>query len=580
MASKKKLPSKTNKSHLHYKVVISDPHLNYFHVELTVKLKQSVVLFHLPTWTPGSYLIRDYAGHLHNFSATSLNGAPVEWRQTQLSTWEVKSDGKPFLIKYRVYSFENSVRTNFLDSEYGFINPPSLFLFPENYLDNKIEVLCETNGHFKYIYSSLERKENLFFAANFDLLYDAPIQFSNRESVSFESGNCQHEVLLEGEISNQTKATLVSDLKKITDYEAKLFGANPNKYYLFIINLTDSNYGGLEHSASSVNAFDPNKLHEKAEYAKLLGLLAHEYFHLWNVKRIRPIELLPFDYLTPNLTRELWIAEGITSFYDNYILHQCNFFSTEEYLAEILSDINRLEDSAGDENMSLEDSSFTAWTKFYKQQANSHNTGISYYIKGSILVFCMNIYILKNTDCKFSFIDILKAVYHKFYVKKNRGFTKQEFFDTAEEVIGINLLDKFEKYISDTVRIPVFDFLEEIGVKKEELNSKISFGFETKERDGRFLITKIYQHKSAGKTDINLQDELIAINGQRASRDILDSIKASLETGEEVTLLLSRKNRIIHRSLKCETVKTHRLVIDNVPSEKILKLRKAFLGNK
>jgi len=580
LASKKKLPSKINKSHLHYKVVISEPHLNYFNVELTVKLKQSVVLFHLPTWTPGSYLIRDYAGHLHNFSVTNMNGVPIEWRQTQLSTWEVKSDGKPFLIKYRVYSFENSVRTNFLDSEYGFINPPSLFLFPENYLDNKIEVLCETNGHFKYIYSSLERKENLLLAANFDLLYDSPIQFSNRESVSFESGNCQHEVLLEGEISNQTKANLVSDLKKITDYETKLFGVNPNKYYLFIINLTDSNYGGLEHSASSVNAFDPSKLHEKAEYAKLLGLLAHEYFHLWNVKRIRPIELLPFDYLTPNLTRELWIAEGITSFYDNYILHQCNFFSTEEYLAEILSDINRLEDSAGDENMSLEDSSFTAWTKFYKQQANSHNTGISYYIKGSILVLCMNIYILKNTDCKFSFIDILKAVYHKFYIKKSRGFTKQEFFDTAKEVTGINLLDKFEKYISDTVRIPVFDFLEEIGVKKEELNSKISFGFETKERDGRFLITKIYQHKSAGKTDINLQDELIAINGQRVNRDILDSVKASLETGDEITLLLSRKNRIIQRNLKCETVKTYRLVIDNVPSEKILKLRKAFLGSK
>ena len=192
----------------------------------------------------------------------------------------------------------------------------------------------------------------------------------------------------------------------------------------------------------------------------------------------------------------------------------------------------------------------------------------------------MNIYILKNTDCKFSFIDILKAVYHKFYVKKNRGFTKQEFFDTAEEVIGINLFDKFENYISDTVRIPVFDFLEEIGVKKEELNSKISFGFETKERDGRFLITKIYQHKNAGKTDINLQDELIAINGQRVNRDILDSVKASLETGEEITLLLSRKNRIIQRNLKCETVKTYRLVIDNVPSEKILKLRKAFLGNK
>lgn len=426
----------------------------------------------------------------------------------------------------------------------------------------------------------MERRENLFFAANFDELYDSPIQFSNRESTSFESGNCQHEVLLEGEIPKQIRANLLADLKKITDYETSLFGVNPNKYYLFIINLTENAYGGLEHAASSVNAFDPAKLHEKSDYTKLLGLLAHEYFHLWNVKRIRPIELLPYNYQIPNLTKELWIAEGITSFYDNYILHQCNFFSTEEYLAEILTDINRLEESAGDENMSLEDSSFTAWTKFYKQQANSHNTGISYYVKGAILVLCMNIYIQKNTDCKFSFIDILKSVYHKYYVKKNRGFTKQEFFSTAEEVTGINLLDKFEKYISDIVRIPVFDFLEEVGIKKEEKNSSISFGFETKERDGKYLITKIYQHKNAGKIDINLHDELIAINGQRVNRDIIDSIKSSLETGEEVTLLLARKNRIIERILKCELSKTYRLVVDNVPSEKILKLRRAFLGSK
>ena len=580
MASKKKSIAKINKHLIHYKIIIVEPHLNYFHIEITVKLKQDRILFHLPTWSPGSYLIRDYAGHLHNFSANSLTGKPISWEQTGLSSWLILNEGRPFTVKYKVYSFEPSVRTNFLDTEYGFANPPSLFLYPEGYLDQRIEISYETNSHFKYIYSSLERRENLFFAANFDELYDSPIQFSNRESTSFESGNCQHEVLLEGEIPKQIRANLLADLKKITDYETSLFGVNPNKYYLFIINLTENAYGGLEHAASSVNAFDPAKLHEKSDYAKLLGLLAHEYFHLWNVKRIRPIELLPYNYLQPNLTKELWIAEGITSFYDNYILHQCNFFSTDEYLAEILIDINRLEESAGDENMSLEDSSFTAWTKFYKQQANSHNTGISYYVKGAILVLCMNIYILKNSDCKFSFIDILKSVYHKYYVKKNRGFTKQEFFSTAEEVTGINLLDKFEKYISDIVRIPVFDFLEEVGIKKEEKSSSISFGFETKERDGKFLITKIYQHKNAGKIDINLHDELIAINGQRVNRDIIDSIKSSLETGEEVTLLLARKNRIIERILKCELSKTYRLVVDNVPSEKILKLRKAFLGNK
>jgi len=580
LAPKKKLPLKTNKTQLHYKVIITEPHLNYFHVEISFKSKNDKVIFHMPTWSPGSYLIRDYSSHLHNFSVVANKGNPLKWKQIGLSSWEIISDSKPFTIKYRVYAFENSVRTNFLDSEYGFINPPSLFLYPEGFLNNKIEISIDTNSYFKYIYSSLEKKENHYIASNFDQLYDSPIHISNHESISFETGDCHHELIIEGNISKQIKANLISDLKKITDYETKLFGINPNKYYLFILNLSDDVYGGLEHASSSVNAFDPSKLHERNEYNRLLGLLAHEYFHLWNVKRIRPIELLPYNYLEPNLTRELWIAEGITSFYDNYILHQCGFYSNEDYLAELLSDISRLEDSIGDENMSLEDSSFTAWTKFYKQQPNSHNTGISYYIKGSILVLCMNIYILKNTDCKYSFIDILKALYHKFYIKKNRGFSKEEFFQTSEEVLGFNLQDKFEKYLSDTIRIPVFDFLEEVGIKREEVNSKISFGFDTKERDGKILISKIYQHKTAGKTDINLNDELIAINGQRASREMIESTKASLETGDEITLLLSRKNKIIERKLKCETSRTYRLVFDNVPSEKILKLRKAFLGNR
>lgn len=580
MATKKKTNTKSTKSVLHYKVIISDPHLNYFYIEIGIKTKQEKFLFHLPTWSPGSYMIRDYAGHLHNFSALANNSNPLKWNQVGLSSWEVYSDNKPFTIKYRVYAFENSVRTNFLDTEYGFINPPSLFIYPEGLLDNKVEIQIETNSYFKYIYTALDKKDNLYIANNFDQLYDSPIHISNCESISFESFECHHEVILEGSITKDIRANLILDLKKITDYESKLFGINPNKYYLFIINLTESNYGGLEHAASSVNAFDPLKLHDRTEYTRLLGLLAHEYFHLWNVKRIRPIELLPYNYQEPNLTKELWIAEGITSFYDNYILLQCGFYTNEEYLGEILSDIMRLEDSVGDENMSLEDSSFTAWTKFYKQQANSHNTGISYYVKGAVLVLCMNIYILKNSDCKYSFIDILRALYTKYFIKKNRGFSKEEFFETTEEVIGFSLLDKFEKYISDTIRIPVFDFLEEIGVKKEEISSKISFGFDTKERDGKILISKIFQHRTAGKTDVNLHDEILAINGIRASRDSIDGVKASITNGEEITLLLSRKNRIIERNLKCETIKTYRLVIDNVPSEKILKLRRAFFSSK
>lgn len=576
MPPKKKISSKS--IYFSYKVSIQDPHLNYYHVELTVKLKKDKITLSMPAWSPGSYLIRDYSGQLHNFQAIGINGKPIPWTQVNLSEWEIQSDNKPFTVKYRIYAFENSVRTNFLDTEYGFINPPSLFLYHQSNLKQKVEVSFELNEHFKYTYTALTKKENGYIAFDFDELFDCPFLISNNESSSFESSGCLHEVIIQGEISKTIKNNLLNDLKKITEYESALMGVNPNSYYLFILNMTEDHYGGLEHSNSSVNSFDPSKLSERVEYIKLLGLLSHEYFHLWNVKRIRPLELFPFDYQKPVLTKDLWVAEGITSFYDNHVLFRCNFFSADEYLAELMMDITRLEDSCGEESMSLDEASFTAWTKFYKQGPNSHNTGLSYYVKGAILVLCMNIYILKHTDCKRTFVDILKALYQKYYVKKNRGFTRKEFFETAEEATGLVLLDKFEKYLSDSIRIPVYDYLEDIGVRREKVSSKTSFGFDVKEKEGKLVIVKLFQHKNAGKTDINLNDELIAVDEIRVDKEMLEILKSNFTNGQEVELLLARRGKIIKRKLKCEIQKTYKLVLDPFASDRILKIRDAFFG--
>lgn len=560
-----------------YTVKIKQPNLNYFHIEVLVELKANTLIFNLPTWTPGSYLIRDYSTHLHNFSVKTLKGDKnVNFESINHSSWRIYSKNQFFKITYRLYAFEQSVRTNFLDTEYGFINPASTFIYPDSKSNLNIFVNLETNGYFKHIYTPLYKEKSYYKASNFDDLFDSPIQFSNRSSIKYLSKECIHEVLFEADILEDTKKEIIRDLKKITDYQMDLMKFVPNDYYLFIIHFSKNGYSGLEHSKCSVNLFDYNNLTNKSDIIKLLTLLTHEYFHLWNIKRIRPVELGPFNYQIPNYTNQLWIAEGITSFYDNYIMLMNNLISKENYLSEISYDINKLYNSDGELNMSLENSSFTAWNKFYKQNANSHNTGISYYIKGSILTLCMYIYILKNSDLNFT--NILHELYSLFYLKKKRGFSKKEFFDIAKKVTGLDLLNQFDKYLTEPIRIPIDDYLREIGLIRNEVISRVDLGFELEDDGNCVYISKIYPSKSIQDSDINLNDELISLNDFRINYNNYFKILDRFKKLNKVELLLSRRGKIIKRTLDVSSKRTYNLVFDNNITPEVKMIKEKFFG--
>ena len=560
-----------------YTVNIKQPNLNYFYIEVLVQVKADTLIFNLPTWTPGSYLVRDYSTHLHNFCVKNVvNDNDIDFESIDHSSWKIYSKNKFFKITYRIYSFEQSVRTNFLDTEYGFLNPTSSFIYPQNINNLKIFVNLETNGYFKNIYTTLSREKSSYKANNFDDLFDSPIQFSNRSSVKYFSHGCTHEVLFEADILEDSKKEIIRDLKKITDYQINLMKFIPNDYYLFIIHSCKNGYSGLEHSKCSVNLFDFTNLSSKSDLIKLLTLLTHEYFHLWNIKRIRPIELGPFNYQIPNYTNQLWIAEGITSFYDNYIMLMSNLISKDNYLSEISYDINKLYNSEGELNMSLENSSFTAWNKFYKQNANSHNTGISYYIKGSILTLCMYIYILKNS--KLNFTDILHQLYSTFYLKKKRGFSKKEFFDTCRKVTGLNLLEEFNIYLTEPIRIPVDNYLREIGVIRNEVISRVDLGFEIEDEGNYVYISKIYPNQSINNSDINLNDELISINDFRINYNNYFKILERFKKYNKVELILSRRGKIIRRTLDVSSKRTYNLVFDNNITSEVKITKEKFFG--
>ncbi|MGJ4754198.1 M61 family metallopeptidase [Leptospira kmetyi] len=556
---------------------------HYLQVELEIASAQKETILSLPVWSPGSYMVRDYSRHVHKMEAfvSGKNGKSLEVVPIGLDSWSVKSEGESFRIRYVVYGYDYSVRSNYFTTEFCLLHPPALFLYPRDLEVSEITLEISNALPFEFCHSGLAGKGKKRGSTDLDEFLDAPILLSNRAAIPFRSGECDHEIVLEGELSKSVQKTLIADLQKITEEQIRAFGGSPNARYLFVLILSEGAYGGLEHLNSSVNMYDPLKALSKDGYLKLLELLSHEYFHLWNVKRIRPIALGPFDYQKPSLTKELWIAEGITSFYDAYFLVRTKHLSAESYLAKVMEDLQSLEKSEGESWMSLEDSSFTAWTKFYNRpnDPNANNTGVSYYVKGGILALAMDLYLLSETSGKFSLLDVMNEVYQTFFVGKKRGFTKIEFFEAAKKRTGVDLKLEFGDYLDKPVVIPIERYIHKIGVKRLDSSPGVELGFTTREERGNLILSKVDWKVLDPSVDLSQGDEWIGLNGSRIHsgnrKDLLKQFKA----GDKVELLIARRGKILKRKLKLsKRFQSSQFKFEEHPSEDQVRLRNLFFG--
>lgn len=559
------------------------PHQHYLRVEMEVQPTKQETLLQIPNWSPGSYKIRDYSKAIHQIS---LLQPKQGWflEQIDLDTWKVHSKGETFKISYLVFGFEHTVRTNYFTSDFLLLHPPATFLYPKDGLDSEIEISWKSQSTFKNCYTGLRKKEsskNTWKASSFDELYDSPILLTNEKALSFSAEGCDFDLVILGELNSRDRKKISVDLNTIVSTQIKAMGGTENRYYLFVLDMTENLYGGLEHANSSINQFDPYGFSSPDNYRTLMELLSHEYFHHWNVKRIRPIALGPFDYQKPNLTKELWIAEGITSFFDAYFLLLCELYSPQQYINKIWKDILELEESEGESWMSLEDSSFTAWTKYYNrpQDPNFSNTGISYYTKGAVLSIAMQLYILSETEGKKSLIDVMKALYTQFHKEKKRGFTKSEFFQTAKKATGVDLKLEFETYLSEPNRIPVENYLNLVGIRRTKSSQKSDPGFRAREEKGKLVIHKIQLNKSIQDTDINVGDEWISIDNRRVLPGNFKDLLSLYPIGKKAELLLSRRGSIIKRKIKFDrSPSQNELWMDDKANAQELFLREKFLS--
>lgn len=536
-----------------YQLRMPKPQNHYFEVEMTLSdFKEKELNLKLPVWAPGSYLVREFSKNLNLVKAYDENGKEIQVVKKTKNTWTVKYKGeKKIKVKYEVYAFELSVRTSFLDLTHGFVSGSGVFMYVDGYKDKSGILEVIKHSSFSTITTALPKSKisvakdgtESFEFSNYDQLVDCPIEIGNQVVFDFTAAGVKHTVAMYGE-GNFDIPTLKKDMAKVVQAASDVFGVNPNKEYVFIIHNVVDGQGGLEHTNSttlSVNRWT----YQGAEYTGFLSLVAHEYFHLWNVKRIRPIELGPFDYDQENYTSLLWVMEGFTSYYEKLILVRAGFMSKEDFLNKLQGSINYVEGTVGSRVQPVAHASFDAWIKAYRPTENSANTSMTYYSRGSVIASIIDILIIDNSKGKQCLDHFFQHLYKKYFIEMNRGFSEVEFKAELEKFVGENLDDFYKKYIDGTEILPYAEVFDKIGVTvKDNTSFKPSFGATVREEGGKVMVKNVRAGSCAEEAGISVGDEIVGCNSYRVDQAMLEGMMNGLATAETADLLIAREEKL------------------------------------
>jgi len=536
-----------------YQLRMPKPQNHYFEVEMTLSdFKEKELNLKLPVWAPGSYLVREFSKNLNLVKAYDENGKEIQVVKKTKNTWTVKSNGeKKIKVKYEVYSFELSVRTSFLDLTHGFVSGSGVFMYLDGYKDKSGSLEIVNHPTFSTITTALPKAKmsiakdgsETFEFSNYDQLVDCPIEIGNQVVFDFTAAGVKHTVAMYGE-GNYDIATLKKDMAKVVQAATDVFGVNPNKEYVFIIHNVVDGQGGLEHTNSttlSVNRWT----YQGAEYTGFLSLVAHEYFHLWNVKRVRPIELGPFDYDQENYTSLLWVMEGFTSYYEKLILVRAGFMGKEDFLNKLQGSINYVEGSVGTRVQPVAHASFDAWIKAYRPTENSANTSMTYYSRGSVIASIIDILIIDNSKGKQCLDHFFQHLYKKYFIEMNRGFSETEFKAELEKFVGKNLDEFYKKYIDGTEILPYAEVFDKVGISVVDNTSfKPSFGATVREEGGKVMVKNVRAGSSAEEAGISVGDEIVGCNSYRVDQAMLEAMMSGLATAETADLLIAREEKL------------------------------------
>ncbi|HBB94283.1 MAG TPA: peptidase M61 [Blastocatellia bacterium] len=550
-----------NSSDILFTVSMPRPWTHLLEVEMRLQIPASLQVPNetdliMPVWTPGSYLIREFERNVQDFAANDANGRPLTWTKIDKDTWRVNTNGvRQWRAFYRVYANEFSVRTNEMNSDHAFWNNAALLMYPNGRLNagSSLRVIAPSGWKIATGLPPVAGQPNTFRAENFDILYDSPFEVSDFKEIKFAVRDVPHRIVIDGE-GNYDPARMKTAVQKIVEAETRMFGVIPYHDYTFILHLRSNAGGGIEHLNSTSLGFSRFRFGTERGWQSFYGLVAHEFFHLWNVKRIRPDALGPFDYTKENYTRLLWVAEGITSYYGDLMVRRAGLISDKEYLDGLAQKIQKFQDTPGHLQMSAEDASFNTWIKEYRPDENSVNSQISYYDKGELLGLLLDLEIRRRSNDSKSLDDVMRYLYHEFY-EKNRNYAPADFQKTCELMAGSSFEDFFARYVRGRDELPYNQVLAAVGLRVEQAGYAIdAIGVRTippskgylgadLEDSGDFINVKdVRAGTPAYEQGLNAKDKIVALDGARVNKETFESLIAAKKSGDIVHLTFFRND--------------------------------------
>jgi predicted metalloprotease with PDZ domain len=543
--------SEAQKSSMSYTVTMENPEWHFFKVHLTCTgVKKETIDFKMPVWTPGYYQRLDYAKNVINFKAVDAGGNELKWEKTSDNTWKVKSRNNDIInLEYEIKTERPFVATSYLDETRGYIVPAGVFFHIDNMINHPVQLKIIPFGKWNRVATGLDSvagKKFTYTAPDFDILYDSPLLIGNLDELpSFKIKGITHR-FIGYKLGDFDHEKFISDLKKIVEASIKIIGNIPYKHYTFIA--IGPGAGGIEHLNNTTFSFNGTGFNKRESYIRTLHFLAHEYFHHYNVKRIRPFELGPFDYDNGSRTKSLWFSEGLSVYYEYMVVRRAGISTDEELFNAFRNNIKSFEGKPGRLFQTLEQASFETWSDGpFGRTGDEVNKTISYYDKGPVVGLLLDFKIRGATQNKKSLDDVMRLLYKVYYQKKKRGFTAQEMQQAFESVAGMSLAPEFE-YITTTKEIEYTKYLSRAGLLIDTAAIELPgawLGFTTREKNDSLLIATVDWESPAWNAGIRTKQVINTINGKKASTQLLNETIDRAKEGDKFDIWIFSNNIVI-----------------------------------
>lgn len=567
-------------SPVHYAIIPVSPEAHLYEIRCRIKNPDPAGQhLSLPAWIPGSYMIRDFARNVVQLSAETESGQALTGTRHDKSTWAIEACNEGIIVTYQVYAWDLSVRSAHLDTTHAYFNGSSVFLqvLGQESLPCTVELLPPHGQDYAdwQVATSLHSQNinkngfGLYQADDYDDLIDHPVEMGKFTRAVFEAGGIPHEIVISGR-HDADMARLCRDLSRICEQHIRLFGELPAiERYVFLVMVVGEGYGGLEHRASTSLLCSRDDLPRKGEddisdnYRSFLGLCSHEYFHTWNIKRIKPVVFTPYDLRQESHTRQLWAFEGITSYYDDLALLRTGLITLDSYLELLGQTATRVWRGQGRFTQSVADSSFDAWTKFYKQDENAPNAIVSYYAKGALLALALDMNLRRLSNNQTSLDDLMRWLW-KEYGKPGKGLNEGEIETLAAGLVNHDLSDFFRRYLYGAEDLPLNELLSIIGIEfklraaegpddkggkpassKNEKAAPVWLGARLASDAAGTKISHVFSPSPAMQAGLSAGDVIIAVDDLKTDKQKLEKMLSHYQPGTQLHLHAFRRDELM-----------------------------------